>query len=182
MKIAICQINPTVGDFAGNRGRIETAAADARRAGAQLAVFCELAICGYPPEDLLMRPGFLAAHDEALAELAANLTPDLCVLIGCLDRNERYRETGGRPLFNAAALIEDGIATVVARKSLLPTYDIFDEHRYFEPWPRPEENVVAIGGMKFGVTICEDAWNDEQFFGHKTYAIDPIERVVGAGL
>ncbi|MHC5064623.1 MAG: nitrilase-related carbon-nitrogen hydrolase, partial [Planctomycetota bacterium] len=108
MKIGICQINPTVGDFAGNLRRIEECCSEAKRAGAELAVFPELTICGYPPEDLLLRPGFLAAHDEALQKLAANLPPDLPTLVGCLAANEDAAK-GGRALFNAVALIEDGI-------------------------------------------------------------------------
>ncbi|MHC5065923.1 MAG: NAD+ synthase, partial [Planctomycetota bacterium] len=88
---------------------------------------------------------------------------------------------GGRALFNAVALIEDGIFRIVARKSLLPTYDIFDEARYFEPWPRPEENLLSIGGLKLGISICEDAWNDAEFFTERLYPIDPIERLAEAG-
>jgi NAD+ synthase (glutamine-hydrolysing) len=181
MKIALCQLNPTVGDFDGNRRRILEAAAEARRLGADWALFSELALCGYPPEDLLLRQGFLDAHDRALVELAGSLPPDLPCLVGCLERNPESRQRGGRGLFNAAALCEDGIARVVARKSLLPTYDIFDELRYFEPWPRPEENVVTIGGRRIGITICEDAWNDPVFFGARQYPVDPVERVAAAG-
>jgi NAD+ synthetase len=182
MKIALCQLDPIVGDFDGNRQMIESAAMRARRAGAQLAVFSELVVCGYPPEDLLLRRGFLRAHDRALHELAANVPPDIGVLVGCIATNDAAASRGGRTLFNAAALLEDGIARIVARKSLLPTYDIFDELRYFEPFDRPEENTFAFGGFTIGVTICEDAWNDEEFFaGRRLYAIDPVERLVGAG-
>ena len=103
MKIALCQLNPTVGDFDGNRRRILEAAAEARRLGADWALFSELALSGYPPEDLLLRAGFIEAHDRALAELAASLPPDLPCLVGCLERNPEARSRGGRPLFNAAA-------------------------------------------------------------------------------
>ncbi len=180
MKVALCQINTTVGDFAGNRALIENAAREAQRGGAQLAVFPELAVCGYPPEDLLLRPGFLAAHDRALQLLATSLPPDLCVLVGCLAPNEVGGHVG-RGLFNAAALIEEGLVRIVARKSLLPTYDIFDEHRYFEPWLKPEENIITFSGCRIGVTICEDAWNDEEFFDERLYELDPVERLAAAG-
>ncbi|HLU40506.1 MAG TPA: nitrilase-related carbon-nitrogen hydrolase, partial [Planctomycetota bacterium] len=130
MKVALAQINPTVGDFTGNRRLIERAAIAAAAAGARLVVFPEQALCGYPAEDLLLRETFLQAHDRALEALAGTLPPNLCVLVGCLARNERRHE-GGRPLFNAVAAIEDGLVRIVARKSLLPTYDVFDEARYF---------------------------------------------------
>ncbi len=180
MRIGLCQINTTVGDFAGNRARIEQAVADARRGGAQLAVVPELAICGYPPEDLLLRQAFLADHDRCLAELAANLPPDIAVLVGCVERNERV-ERGGRQLHNAVALIDDGIARIVARKSLLPTYDIFDESRYFEPWREPQRNLVRIAGRTVGVVVCEDGWNDPMFFRERLYPLDPVQCVVDAG-
>ncbi|MBK8975839.1 MAG: NAD+ synthase [Planctomycetes bacterium] len=182
MKVALCQIDPTVGDFDGNRRRMLRAVADARRAGARLAVFSELVVCGYPAEDLLLRRGFLDAHDRTIADLAAQLPPDLPVLIGCLERNEDAARTGGRPLRNAVALCEDGLARVVARKTLLPTYDVFDEARYFEPWSAPETNVVEVAGLRIGVTICEDAWNDHEFFEARHYPIDPVERLAGAGV
>lgn len=180
MKIGICQINTTVGDFSGNRRRIEVAARQAHHRGAQLAVFPELAVCGYPPEDLLLRESFVTAHDRCLQELAASLPPDLPVLVGCLARNEQ-QERGGRPLHNAVALVEDGLATVVARKCLLPTYDIFDESRFFEPWKQPEHNIIELGGRKIGVMVCEDGWNDEEFFTSRRYPLDPVEKVVAAG-
>ncbi len=181
MRVALCQIDPTVGDFDANRKRIEAAVTEARRQGAHWAVFSELVISGYPPEDLLLRDDFLDAHDAALQELAANLPPDFPVLLGCIARNPAAREAGGRALFNAAAMVEDGLPRIVARKTLLPTYDIFDEHRFFEPWPRPEENLVEIHGRRVGVTICEDAWNDPEFFRERYYALDPVARLVGAG-
>ncbi|MGE3880758.1 MAG: NAD+ synthase [Planctomycetota bacterium] len=181
MIVALCQLDPTVGDFAGNRQKILAAAVEARRQGAHLAIFSELVLCGYPPEDLLLRDGFLGAHDAALAELAAALPPDLPVLLGCLERNAGASR-GGRRLFNAVALCEDGIATIVARKSLLPTYDIFDEERFFESWPHPERNVVKIGGRRFGVTICEDAWNDASFFEQRIYEVDPVAVLAGEGV
>ncbi len=181
MKIGIGQIDTTVGDFEGNRRLIEDAVHRAQKDGAQLVIFPELAICGYPPEDLLLRPAFLAAHDHSLDSLAQNLPPDLPVLVGCLEQNPDAGRSGGRPLYNAAALLEDGLARVVARKSLLPTYDIFDESRYFEPWTRPQENLITVADQRVGIVICEDGWNDAEFFSHRRYALDPVECVVKAG-
>lgn len=185
MRIALAQLDTTVGDFAGNVQRIVAAAARAAAAGAELAVFPELAVCGYPPEDLLTMPAFLAAHDAALAELAAAAPPGLPLLVGCVERN-RQREHGGRPLRNAVALVHGGAARIVARKSLLPTYDVFDESRYFEPWTAPEQNLLELpsasqGAVRVGVVICEDGWNDARFFATREYALDPVERVVAAG-
>ena len=181
MHIALCQIDTTVGDFDGNVGRIIAAAERAVEQGAQLAVFPELAICGYPAEDLLLRDAFVAAHDAALAEVARAAPRELAILVGCLERNADAAERGGRGFFNSVALVRNGDTEVVARKCLLPTYDVFDESRYFEPWRAPEENVVTVVGAKVGVVVCEDSWNDESFFGRRSYSIDPVERVVGAG-
>jgi len=181
MRVALCQIDTTVGDFTGNVRRIVDAAGRALEQGARLAVFPELAVCGYPAEDLLIREAFLAAHDQALAEIAATAPRGIELLVGCLERNADAAVTGGRDLHNAVARVRDGAFEVVARKCLLPTYDVFDESRYFEPWRAPEQNVVQVDGTSVGVVICEDSWNDEQFFGRRSYAIDPVERVVQAG-
>ena len=180
MKIGLCQLNPTVGDFAGNREKIQAAAHQARKLGAQLAVFPELVVCGYPPEDLLLRPGFLRAHDRSLHEMASNLPPDLCVLLGCIERNGDA-SSGGRPFYNAVAAVEDGIARTVARKSLLPTYDVFDESRYFEPWKQPQENLITVAGMRVGIAVCEDGWNDAFYFDRRRYSLDPVECLANAG-
>jgi NAD+ synthetase len=181
MRVALCQIDTTVGDLAGNSARIVAFAQRAKEQGAQLAVFPELALCGYPPEDLLVRPEFLRAHDRALQSLAAAVPQDLPVLLGCVAANEHARATGGRPLHNAAAWLFGGKARIVARKSLLPTYDVFDEGRYFEPWREPGQNVVEHAGVRIGVVICEDGWNDEEFFAERQYPIDPVQEVVRAG-
>lgn len=178
MKIALCQIDTTVGDFAGNARKIVEFGQRALAAGAELALFPELSVCGYPAEDLLLRPAFKARHDVALAEIAAALPAELPVLVGCL---ESAPGPAGRALHNAVALVHGGEWRIVARKSLLPTYDVFDESRYFEPWPTPEQNLVQIGGTKFGVVICEDGWNDAEFFEQRLYGLDPVERVVAAG-
>ena len=181
MRVALCQIDTTVGDFDGNVARILAAAERAAADGAALAVFPELAVCGYPAEDLLLRDAFVAAHDLALQELARRAPADTALLVGCLERNEQASERGGRGLYNAVAVVRGGAAEVVARKSLLPTYDVFDESRYFEPWRAPEQNLVEVAGVRVGVVVCEDSWNDEEFFGRRSYAVDPVQRVVGAG-
>ena len=181
MRVALCQIDTTVGDFAGNLQRILAAARTALESGAELAVFPELAVCGYPAEDLLLRQAFLHAHDAALADLAAAVPHGIDILVGCLEANSDASETGGRGLHNAVARLRDGSCTIVARKTLLPTYDVFDESRYFEPCQTPEQNVFELNGTKVGVVVCEDSWNDELFFGRRVYAIDPVARVVAAG-
>jgi NAD+ synthase (glutamine-hydrolysing) len=181
MRVALCQIDATVGDLPGNTARIVEFAQRAIAAGAEVAVFPELALCGYPPEDLLVRPSFLQAHDRALADLAARVPPSLAALVGCVAANDTAATLGGRPLHNAVALLQGGRARIVARKSLLPTYDVFDESRYFEPWKAPEQNVVTLAGRRVGIVVCEDGWNDAHFFDVRSYAIDPVERVVQAG-
>jgi hypothetical protein len=149
--------------------------------GAELAVFPELAICGYPPEDLLLRRGFLAAHDAALQQLAREVPPDLDVLVGCVVRNSpRKRRRAARCTTPWRCCRAARRASSRAR-ALLPTYDVFDESRYFEPWTHPERNVVTLRGKRVGIVVCEDGWNDEHFFDKRIYAIDPVERVVQAG-
>jgi NAD+ synthetase len=181
MRVALCQIDATVGDLTGNAARIADFAARAAAQQAQLAVFPELALCGYPPEDLLLLPSFLAAHDQALRELARAVPPTLPVLVGCVAANPGAATVGGRALHNAVALLLGGAVRIVATKTLLPTYDVFDESRYFEPCRAPEQNVIALGGRRIGIVVCEDGWNDEHFFDRRSYAIDPVERVVAAG-
>jgi NAD+ synthetase len=181
VRIALCQLDQTVGDFDGNAARILDAAARAAREGAALAVFPELAVTGYPPQDLLHKPTFLEANDRALARLAGGAPEGTALLVGCIARNPGAGG-GGKPLVNAAALVERGAAPrVVARKCLLPTYDVFDEARHFEPWARPEENLLDFRGRRLGITICEDIWNDATFWGRRIYALDPVEALVGGG-
>ena len=180
MKLALGQINPTVGDFVGIRRRIEDLIAAAETKGADLLVLPELAICGYPPKDLLERPAFLQAADESLQALATELgrrRSRLAVLVGF---PQRLPESPvGRRLANAAALIDDGQVVAVAHKSLLPTYDVFDEWRYFEP--AADVTVVPFRGRRLGISICEDIWNDADFWPRRLYRQDPIERLVNAG-
>jgi NAD+ synthetase len=178
VKIALGQINPTIGDFEGNRRLVLAATAEAGKRAAELVVFPELALSGYPPKDLLERQGFLDAAASSLDALAAALANSpTAVLIGF---PERLRPVGsGRAVANAAALIEAGRVTHVTRKSLLPTYDVFDEWRYFEPAAAVEP--APFRGRRLGVSICEDIWNDADFWPHRLYRGDPIEALVGAG-
>ena len=162
MKIALVQTNPVIGAFAENCDRILAAIDQARAAGCDLAVFPELALCGYPPRDLLERSAFLDAHDRALARLIDNITGIGCIL-GVLER----RTGPGRPLFNSAFLIDGGRVCYRARKQLLPTYDVFDECRYFEPGSA--EPPFVFKGMRLGLFICEDIWQDS-----RRYQIAPV--------
>jgi NAD+ synthetase len=181
MRVALGQIDTTVGDFAGNSAKIVEYAQQAATRGAEVAVFPELAVCGYPPEDLLLSSGFRQAHDEALAQLSRRVPRSLDVLVGCVTENATAAVQGGRPLHNSVALLQGGEHRIVARKCLLPTYDVFDESRYFEPWRTPETNIVTLRGRRVGIVVCEDGWNDEHFFDRRSYATDPVERVVRGG-
>ena len=180
MKIALGQINPTIGDFVGNRGLIEAAVGQAEQGGADLLVLPELAISGYPPKDLLERPAFLAAAQDSLVALTGFLArrrPRTAVLVGF---PELMPATGvGRRVANAAALIEGGQVVAICRKSLLPTYDVFDEWRYFEPGT--EAAVVSFRGRTLGISICEDIWNDADFWPQRLYREDPVQKLVDAG-
>ncbi len=176
MKIALGQINPTVGDFQGNLQLAQQAMVAAREAGAQLLVLPELALCGYPPRDLLEREAFVQAGLRSLEKLAA-LVGDTAVIVGFV---ERLPESSvGRRVANSAALIHQGRVISVHRKSLLPTYDVFDEWRYFEPADRVFP--ADLAGHRLGITICEDVWNDGDFWPRRLYREDPIEKLVKAG-
>jgi len=178
MRIALLQCNPVVGDVVGNVRRIREAVESAASQGADLCVTPELAVCGYPPRDLLFREYFAEACWAALEglaeELAAAATPMPAVLIGAPVRNA---EPVGNGVFNSAVLLDGGTVTVVANKTLLPTYDVFDERRYFEPGRGCGRVVVA--GRRIGVTICEDVWNDKSFWtDHRFYDTDPVAELL----
>jgi NAD+ synthetase len=178
VKVALGQINPTIGDFEGNRRLVLEATAAAEAQGAELVLFPELALAGYPPRDLLERTGFLDAAAGSLAALAAALAPSRAgVVVGFPERLPAG--PSGRTVANSAALIENGQVTHVVRKSLLPTYDVFDEWRYFEP--AVEVAPVPFRGRMLGLSICEDIWNDADFWPRRLYRRDPIEALVGAG-
>ncbi|MGE0449697.1 MAG: NAD+ synthase [Vicinamibacterales bacterium] len=176
MKVALLQINPTVGDLEGNARLIAEAAARAKTAGAQLAVTPELALVGYLPRDLLLGGGFVAASWRRLEQLARDLADGPPTIVGLPEPNPSDE---GRPLFNSAALLRDGRIAQRFRKSLLPTYDVFDEDRYFEPFHGAQ--VLDLDGVRLGISICEDIWNDRDFWKRRRYHHDPVEELVRAG-
>lgn len=184
MKIAIAQLNPTIGDLSHNAQQIVSAAQEAHRQGAQVLVTTELALCGYPPRDLLLRPGFIAAMAQRLEALATELPPELAVLVGFASANPNARQRGEKPLFNSTALLQGGRVQQVFHKQLLPTYDVFDEDRYFAPGTGPSRFTLSTpeGDVNLGITICEDLWNDEEFWGGRSYPRNPIADLAEAGV
>jgi NAD+ synthase (glutamine-hydrolysing) len=175
VKVALIQANPTIGDIAGNTTRILQGIEQAAAAGAQLVVFPEQAIIGYPAKDLVLRREVIDRNLAAVEHIAER-TGRLAVLLGYAERNTR---SFGRPLFNAAALLSEGRVLARWQKRLLPTYDVFDEVRYFEPGAA--QAVVELAGVRIGVTICEDMWSREEMLGQPLYACDPIHELVTAG-
>jgi NAD+ synthetase len=174
VKIALAQIDPTVGDFTGNLKKIEAASRRAADLGARLTVFSELVICGYPPADFLEKPSFLARCRTAVDELAeATRSLSTAVLAGVALAAEG--ETG-KPAVNAAVLLDGGQLVLEQHKRLLPFYDVFDEQRYFAP-SKPQK-VVELDGIRLAITICEDAWNDKHFWRRRLYTVDPMEELM----
>lgn len=170
MKIALAQINPTVGDFTGNLEKILEAAHRAAAHGARLAVFSELSICGYPPADLLEKPRFLARCRSAVEDLtAASRDLSTAILVGTA---LAAADTSGKPAVNAAVLIDCGHILLEQHKRLLPFYDVFDEQRYFAA--AQEQQVVELDGVRLAITICEDSWNDKNFWPRRLYKTDPM--------
>jgi NAD+ synthetase len=174
MKVGLAQINTTVGDFAGNSAKILAAYHELVDGGAELVVTPELSIPGYPPLDLIFAGEFVERNLEALSGIQAGIG-EAPLLVGFIDRN---RTGYGKPFHNAAALLRKGSAPVIIHKRLLPTYDVFDEARYFEPGQ--QSTPIDIGGKKIGVTICEDLWTPE-FLPGPLYRVDPPEDLVNAG-
>jgi len=175
MKIGLLQLNPTIGAFAANREKLVAAYADAVARGAEFVLAPELFLCGYPPRDLLLREDFVEANLAALEETAKHIAAvPLCV--GYVERNS---ERPGRALKNAAAVLRHGKIIWRTAKSLLPTYDVFDEDRYFEPAKKVEPFV--FNGKKIGITICEDIWNDEDFWPERLYRRDPVKELIAQG-
>ncbi|NEU75792.1 NAD+ synthase [Hassallia byssoidea VB512170] len=172
MKIAIAQINPTIGDLPGNAAKILYAAQQAAAAGARLLLTPELSLCGYPPRDLLLNPSFVEAMHITLQQLVKDLPPNLAVLVGTVEKNAQAHHNGEKPLYNSMALLDEGKIKQVFHKRLLPTYDVFDESRYFEPGL--QANYFTLDDIDIGVTICEDLWNDEEFWGKRSYTNNPI--------
>lgn len=174
MKIALAQFNPTVGDFLGNSARMLEMAADAKSRAADLVIFSELCLCGYPPQDLVERPAFLERNQTALRELASKIT--LPAIVGYVGKAQ---VTPGKPAANCAALLHNGEIAFRQRKMLLPTYDVFDETRYFQP--ARSQSAVELAGQHLGITICEDAWNDKDYWAQRLYERDPVNELMGQG-
>lgn len=175
MKIALGQINPVVGDFAGNAAKIIDYARRARAEGAGLIVFPELSVCGYPPRDLVERTSFVD-HNRETAEHIAGETQGIAVICGLV--TPAQAETG-KSVMNSAALLMDGRIKFVQSKMLLPTYDVFDEMRNFAP--ARSQVLFPFCGKQMALTICEDAWNDKHFWNRQLYNVDPVEALVRAG-
>jgi NAD+ synthase (glutamine-hydrolysing) len=175
MRLGLLQLNATIGAFDENRARLEEAYARAVAQGAELVVAPELFLCGYPPRDLLLRDDFVQRGLDCLATLAAQVGT-VPLIVGYV---ERSTQRPGRALSNAAAVVQNGKVLHIIRKSLLPTYDVFDEDRYFEP--ATDVTPVEIAGRKIAVTICEDIWNDADFWPSPRYRCDPVHELVAAG-
>jgi NAD+ synthase (glutamine-hydrolysing) len=179
MRIALAQINPTVGDIAGNGRKIIDFISRARREGAELAVFPEMSVVGYPAKDLLLKGQFIAENLRAVERIASEMPTGISAIVGYAERNT---QPIGRPLHNAVAVLRDGKIASRHFKTLLPTYDVFDESRYFEPGPVSEPNqLVRIGQSIVGISICEDLWNDEKLIGRRLYHQNPIADLHAAG-
>ena len=175
MKVALAQINPTVGDFTGNLAKILDAAERASALAADLVLFPELAVCGYPPADLLEKDSFLDRAQSAIEELERwTATPGRPALLCGSVQRSISRE--GKRAANVAVLLDGGAQIFVQTKRLLPFYDVFDEQRYFEP--AVSQSLVTLRGHRVAITICEDAWNDKLFWPERRYAIDPVEELM----
>jgi NAD+ synthase (glutamine-hydrolysing) len=177
VKVALAQIDPTVGDFRGNTAKILEYTRCASHAGANLILFPELAICGYPPADLLEKPAFVARCREAIDEIAAATAH---LNIGVIAGYVTAAPPGaGKSVMNSAALVRSGQVQFIQSKMLLPFYDVFDEQRYFAPAQR--QNLCTIDGQSVALTICEDAWNDKSFWETRLYSIDPVDELAKQG-
>lgn len=175
MKIGLLQLNPTIGAFEPNRQKLLAAYESAVKQGAEFVIAPELFLCGYPPRDLLLRPDFIAANLAALQQTAAGIgAVPLCV--GFVDHNP---QRPGKPLFNSAAVLQSGQIIWRTNKSLLPTYDVFDEDRYFEP--AKSVAPFEFQGRKIAITVCEDIWNDEDFWPERLYRRDPVRELISQG-
>ncbi len=175
MKIALGQINPTIGDFSGNSEKIIESARKAHARGAEMALFPELAVCGYPPRDLLEKPAFVARNQQVIQEIA-QAVPQITIVTGFA--SPAAVETG-KSVMNSAAVLRDGRVQSIQSKMLLPTYDVFDELRYFHP--ADSQKVLPLGTKQLALTICEDAWNDKHFWHRRLYSVDPVDELLRAG-
>lgn len=182
MRLGLLQLNPVVGDIEGNARRVLQAYGRAAALGAELCLTPELALTGYPPRDMLLCAGFARAARAAADELAARLHEEYphgpALALGCPEENTSGQ---GKALYNAALWCEGGAVRQSIKKCLLPTYDVFDEARYFEPGPVGAPMVVQYRGVTLGLSICEDLWNDKDYWPHRLYPVDPVEAAVAAG-
>jgi len=176
MRIALAQLNPVVGDIEGNAARVRDMLGQGRAERADFVIFTELVLPGYPPKDLVLRDQFVDRNIRAVDDIAEDTRDGPAAIVGFVDRNTTPR---GATLFNAAALLARGERVATFYKCLLPTYDVFDEHRYFEPGPGAKSvDVPAPGGpVRIGVTICEDLWTSDTCFAGRRYQRRPIEEV-----
>ncbi|HEY2234113.1 MAG TPA: NAD+ synthase [Candidatus Angelobacter sp.] len=175
MKIALGQINPTIGDFTGNSKKIIESSRQALAQGAEMILFPELAVCGYPPRDLLEKPAFVERNSQVVNEIA-QAVPQITVVCGFV--SPAKVETG-KSVMNSAAVLRQGSVQFVQSKMLLPTYDVFDEMRYFDP--AESQKLLPLAGKEFALTICEDAWNDKHFWHRRLYRVDPVDELLHAG-
>jgi len=175
VKIALGQINPTVGDFAGNAAKIIEFSRHAQADGAGLILFPELSVCGYPPRDLVERASFVQHNRESAEHIAAE-TLGIAVICGLVTPAQAQ---SGKSVMNSAALLKDGRVAFLQSKMLLPTYDVFDEMRNFAPGK--SQLLFPFCGKQMALTICEDAWNDKHFWNKRLYTFDPVEALVTAG-
>jgi NAD+ synthase (glutamine-hydrolysing) len=175
VRIALAQINPTVGDFSGNSAKIVDYSLRARSAGIDLILFPELSVCGYPPRDLVERPWFIERNRHTAEEIAQRTT-GISVICGLVTP---AKSATGKSVMNSAALLRDGKIVAIQSKRLLPTYDVFDEMRNFAP--ADGQRVIDLDGTPCALTICEDAWNDKNFWDRRLYGVDPVEDLIGAG-
>ncbi|MGB8063628.1 MAG: NAD+ synthase [Candidatus Sulfotelmatobacter sp.] len=175
MKIALGQVNPTVGDFSGNASKIIGFSHRAQQAGAGLILFPELSICGYPPRDLVERSSFVARNRESAEHIAAQ-TRGIAVICGLVTPAQ---SDAGKSVMNSAALLMDGKIVFIQSKMLLPTYDVFDEMRNFAP--AKSQELFSFCGNRMALTICEDAWNDKQFWQKRLYTVDPVDALIKNG-
>src|ERR1043166_4149604 len=175
VKIALGQINPTIGDFEGNSAKVIGFAQKAKTQGAGLILFPELSICGYPPRDLVERTSFVVHNREAAEHIAAE-THGIAVICGLVTPAQANT---GKSVMNSAAVLRDGEIAFVQSKMLLPTYDVFDEMRNFAP--AHSQSLLPFCGKQMALTICEDAWNDKHFWDRRLYTFDPVEALVHAG-
>jgi len=175
VKVALGQINTTVGDFSGNAEKIIEYSRTAQQAGAGLILFPELAICGYPPRDLVEKASFVQKNAEALDRIRLE-TQGISVIVGVVTKSNGRT---GKSVMNSAALLQGGEVKLLQSKMLLPTYDVFDESRNFAP--ADSQQLVDVCNKRVALTICEDAWNDKHFWNRRLYGFDPVEALLGAG-